>query len=156
MTILEFSDSVLIERTPDQVYALVSDVTRMGEWSPICKACWWDDPAAGARPGAWFTGRNELPERTWETRSQVVVAEPACEFAWEVNEGWVRWGFRLEPTGETGTRLTQDWRFLPKGIAGFGEKFGERAEAEIAQRSDQATSGIPVTLAAIKASAEGN
>lgn len=58
--------------------------------------------------------------------------------------------------GETGTRLTQDWRFLPKGIAGFGEKFGERAEAEIAQRSDQATSGIPVTLAAIKASAEGN
>ncbi|MBJ7385902.1 MAG: SRPBCC family protein, partial [Mycolicibacterium sp.] len=89
-------------------------------------------------------------------RSQVVVAEPAREFAWEVNEGWVRWGFRLEPTGETGTRLTQDWRFLPRGIAGFGEKFGERTEAEIAQRSDQATSGIPVTLAAIKASAEGN
>lgn len=156
MTILEFSDSVLIERTPDEVYALVSDVTRMGEWSPICKACWWDDPAAGAQPGAWFTGRNELLERTWETRSQVVVAEPQREFAWEVNEGWVRWGFRLEPTGETGTRLTQDWRFLPKGIAGFGEKFGQHAEAEIAQRSDQATSGIPVTLAAIKASAEGN
>lgn len=99
MTILEFSDSVLIERTPDEVYALVSDVTRMGDWSPICKACWWDDPAAGTQPGAWFTGRNELPERTWQTRSQVVVAEPAREFAWEVNEGWVRWGFRLESTG---------------------------------------------------------
>ncbi|WP_237569922.1 SRPBCC family protein [Mycolicibacterium lacusdiani] len=154
MTILEFSDSVLIERTPAEVYAMVSDVTRMGEWSPICKACWWDDPAAGAQAGAWFTGRNELPERTWETRSQVVVAEPGHEFAWEVNDGWVRWGFRVEPTGENATRLTQDWRFLPKGIAGFGEKFGERAEAEIAQRSDQATSGIPVTLAAIKASAE--
>jgi hypothetical protein len=154
MTILEFSDSVLIERTPGEVYAMVSDVTRMGEWSPICKACWWDDPAAGATAGAWFTGRNELPERTWETRSQVVVAEPEREFAWEVNDGWVRWGFRLEPTAENGTRLTQDWRFLPKGIEGFGEKFGERAEAEIALRSDHATSGIPVTLAAIKASAE--
>jgi hypothetical protein len=168
MTILEFSDSVLIERTPAEVYAMVSDVTRMGEWSPICKACWWDDPAAGAQVGAWFTGRNETPEgrseatgevvpaRTWETRSQVVVADPEREFAWEVNQGWVRWGFRLEPTGENGTRLTQDWKFLPKGIAGFGEKFGERAEAQIALRSDHATSGIPVTLAAIKASAEGN
>lgn len=167
MTILEYSDSVLIERTPAEVYAMVSDVTRMGEWSPICKACWWDDPAAGATAGAWFTGRNETPEgrseatgeahpaRTWETRSQVVVAEPEREFAWEVNDGWVRWGFRLEPTGEDGTRLTQEWTFLPKGIAGFGEKFGERAEAEIALRSDHATSGIPVTLTAIKASAEG-
>ncbi|MFC7673047.1 SRPBCC family protein [Mycolicibacterium sp. GCM10028919] len=168
MTILEFSDSVLIERTPGEVYAMVSDVTRMGEWSPICKACWWDDPAAGATAGAWFTGRNETPEgrngatgevvpaRTWETRSQVVVAEPDREFAWQVNDGWVRWGFRLEPAGENGTRLTQHWRFLPKGIAGFGERFGEHAQDQIALRSDHATSGIPVTLAAIKASAEGN
>jgi hypothetical protein len=86
----------------------------------------------------------------------VVVAEQAREFAWEVNDGWVRWGFRLEPAGEDGTRLTQEWAFLPKGIAGFGDRFGDRAEAEIALRCDQAISGIPVTLAAIKASAEGN
>ena len=53
---------------------MVSDVTRMGEWSPVCKACWWDD-GDSPRVGAWFTGRNELPERTWETRSEVVAAE---------------------------------------------------------------------------------
>ncbi|BBY28343.1 SRPBCC family protein [Mycolicibacterium sediminis] len=154
MTKLEFSDSVLIATTPEQVYGLVSDVTRIGEWSPICKACWWDDEQAGPAVGAWFTGRNETPDRTWETRSRVVAAEPGREFAWEVNEGWVRWGFRLEAEGD-GTRLTQDWAFLPKGIAGFGERFGEDAEAQIALRSEQALSGIPVTLAAIKATAEG-
>lgn len=153
MTVLEFSDSVTVARDPEAVYALVSDVTRIGEWSPVCKACWWDDPAAGAVVGAWFTGRNVLPERTWETRSQVVAAEPDREFAWEVNDGWVRWGFTVEPEG-AGSRLTQHWRFLPKGLEGFRERFGADADAQIAQRSELALSGIPATLAAIKATAE--
>jgi hypothetical protein len=153
MTVLEFSDSVTVARDPEAVYALVSDVTRIGEWSPVCKACWWDDPAAGAVVGAWFTGRNVLPERTWETRSQVVAAEPGREFAWEVNDGWVRWGFTVEPEG-AGSRLTQHWRFLPKGLEGFRERFGADADAQITQRSELALSGIPATLAAIKATAE--
>lgn len=153
MTVLEFSDSVAVVLAPDAVYALVSDVTRIGEWSPVCKACWWDEPGAGAVVGAWFTGRNVLPERTWETRSQVVVAEPGREFAWEVNNGWVRWGFSVEPQ-DSGSRLTQYWRFLPKGLEGFREKFGDDADAQIAQRSALALSGIPATLAAIKAAAE--
>jgi hypothetical protein len=173
MTDLEFSDSVLIERTPVELYAMVSDVTRMGRWSPDCKACWWDEADApategvGPKVGAWFTGRNEISEgrseatgeiiaaRTWETRSQVVAADPGRAFAWEVNNGWVHWGFTLEPVEATqSTRLTQNWRFLPKGIAGFRDRFGSRADAEIAIRSDAAKSGIPQTLAAIKASAE--
>ena len=153
MTVLEFSDSVTVARDPEAVYALVSDVTRIGEWSPVCKACWWDEPGAGAVVGAWFTGRNVLPERTWETRSQVVAAEPGREFSWEVNDGWVRWGFTIEPDG-AGSRLTQHWRFLPKGLDGFRERFGADADAQIAQRSALALSGIPATLAAIKATAE--
>lgn len=153
MTDLEFSDSVVVERTPEDLYALVSDITRMGEWSPQCRACWWDDPEAGPVTGAWFTGRNETPQRTWETRSQVVAADPGREFAWEVNNGWVRWGFQLTPDGDA-TVLTQSWHFKPKGIAGFHDRFGERAEEEIITRSQAAKTGIPVTLAAIKATAE--
>lgn len=137
---------------PDELYAMVSDVTRMGEWSPICKACWWDE-GQGPEVGAWFTGRNELPERTWETRSQVVAADPGRKFAWEVNDGWVYWGYTFEPDGE-GTRLTESWEFLAKGIEGFRERFGDAADAEIAKRSDAARDGIPATLAAIKKAAE--
>ena len=69
------SDSIAVAVTPDDLYALVSDVTRMGGRSPICRACWWDE-GDGPRVGAWFTGRNELPERTWETRKQVIAADP--------------------------------------------------------------------------------
>jgi hypothetical protein len=150
---LEFSDSVLVADDPDRLYALVSDVTRMGEWSPQCKACWWDDADAGPVAGAWFTGRNETAERTWETRSQVVAAKPCREFAWEVNNGFVRWGFTFEPAAGA-TWLTESWHFLPKGIEGFHGKYGERADAEIQKRTHDAHAGIPVTLAAIKAAAE--
>lgn len=138
--------------TPDQLYAMVSDVTRTGEWSPICRACWWDE-GDGPSVGSHFTGRNETPERTWETRSEVVAADPGHEFAWEVNGGWVRWGFTMEPT-DGGTRLTESWSFLPPGIAGFHERFGATADEEIAKRSEAALAGIPATLAAIKRTAE--
>jgi hypothetical protein len=152
MTALEFSDSVHVSIEPDQLYAMVSDVTRTGEWSPVCRACWWDE-GDGPRVGARFTGRNETPERTWESRNEVVAADPGREFAWEVNRGWVRWGFTLE-AADGGTRLTESWTFLPRGIAGFREKFGETADAQIADRSAAALHGIPVTLAALKKAAE--
>ncbi len=131
---------------------MVSDVTRMGEWSPICTGCWFDE-GAGPHVGAWFTGRNETPERTWETRSQVVAAEPGRTFAWEVNNGWVYWGYTFEPDGD-GTRLSETWEFRDKGIAGFHERFGDRADTEIEIRRAAAESGIPATLAAIKKAAE--
>lgn len=152
MTQLKMSESISVAATPIELYALVSDVTRMGEWSPVCCACWWDQ---GAEPlvGAWFTGRNELPERTWETRCQVVAADPGREFAWVVNKGWVRWGYTFEPEDE-GTRLTESWEFLPPGIAGFRELFGAQADAQIDGRREAAETGIPATLAAIKKAAE--
>lgn len=148
------SDSIFVAVTPDELYELVSDVTRMGEWSPICRACWWDD-GDGPRVGAWFTGHNETPERTWETRSQVVAAEPGRTFAWEVNHGWVYWGYTFEPEN-AGTRLTESWEFRPKGIAGFHERYGEEADTEIEKRRQAAESGIPATLAAIKNAAESD
>jgi hypothetical protein len=152
VTALEFSDSVLVSIEPDELYAMVSDVTRTGEWSPVCRECWWDD-GDGPFVGASFTGRNETPERTWQSRSKVVAADPGREFAWEVNAGWVRWGYTLE-SADGGTRLTESWAFLPAGIAGFRERFGAEADAQIAQRSQAALQGIPATLAAIKKAAE--
>jgi len=58
--------SIIIEATPETLYDLVSDITRTGEWSPVCTACWWDDAGQAGQIGAWFTGHNELPERSWE------------------------------------------------------------------------------------------
>jgi Polyketide cyclase / dehydrase and lipid transport len=152
MTNLRYSESIIVGRSPGDLYEMVSDVTRMGEWSPVCKACWWDD-GEGPREGAWFSGRNETPERTWETRSKVVAAEPGREFAFEVRGGWVRWSYTFTAV-DGGTELTESWEFLPDGITGFHERYGGDADAEIAKREQAAHTGIPVTLAAIKKAAE--
>lgn len=152
VTDLKMSASTFVAVPPEQLYALVADVTRTGEWSPICKACWWDD-GAGPEVGAWFTGRNVTPERTWETRCQVVAADPGRKFAWEVNHGWVYWGYEMTAE-DGGTRLTESWELRPAGVAGFRERYGETADGEIAKRSEAARTGIPATLAAIKRTAE--
>jgi ribosome-associated toxin RatA of RatAB toxin-antitoxin module len=149
---LKQSDSIVIALSPDDLYDMVSDITRMGEWSPVCKACWWDEGAAPA-VDAWFTGRNELPERTWETRSQVVIADRGHEFVFVVGGTFVRWGYTFTPL-ESATRVTESWEFLPDGIASFEERFGADAQAQITNRSEAARAGIPATLAAIKRIAE--
>ncbi len=154
MSSLRYAESIVVARSPEALYDMVSDVTRMGEWSPVCTACWWDDGGV-AQPGAWFTGRNELPERTWETRSQVVAADRGREFAFVVGGSRVRWGYTFAAV-DGGTLVTESWEFLPDGIASFQHRYGEDAPAQIADRTEAAHQGIPVTLAAIKKAAEGS
>ncbi len=147
-----YSESVIVAASPESVYALVTDIARTGEWSPVCKACWWHD-GAGPREGAWFSGRNEADGRVWVTESQVTVARPGREFAWLVGGKFARWAFEFTPAPD-GTLVTEKWDFLPEGRAMFREKYGPLAEAQISLRAEQARAGIPVTLAAIKKIAE--
>jgi len=149
---LTFADSILVARPAEQVWDVVSDVTRTGQWSPICRACWWDE-GGGPRVGAWFTGRNETPDRTWETRARVTVADPGRAFAFEVGDGLVRWAWLLEPQ-PAGTLVTQSWEFLPPGLELFAKRYGADAQAQIAERTAAAHAGIPVSLRAVKHLAE--
>jgi len=152
MTPRTHSDSIVVASSPEAVYELVADVTRMGEYSPICKECWWDD-GDGPRVGAHFTGRNVLPERTWETRSEVVAADAGREFAWVVGPRIARWGYSFRGVDD-GTEVVESWEFLPEGEDVFVERFGDGAAAQIADRYEKAVAGIPETLAAIKRAAE--
>ena len=153
MSTLTHSESVDVACAPEALYDMVSDVTRMGEWSPVCKACWWtegDGPAVGAR----FGGRNERPERTWETISQVVVADRGREFAFSVEPTQTRWGYTFAPVAG-GTEVTESWEFGDHSRAVFAERFGDEAEANVADRQANARTGMSATLAALKAVAEG-
>jgi len=148
------SETLVIHASAQLLYDMVSDVTRTGEFSPTCTSCWWDEGDV-PRVGAWFTGRNQTADRTWETRSQVVVAAPAQEFAFIVGGAFVRWGYTFTPTPQ-GTEVTESWEFLPAGITMFHERYGEDAAAQIAARTRAAREGIPVTLLALKQAAEAN
>lgn len=148
----ESAGSIAVEASAQQVYDLVSDIARTGEWSPICVACEWDD-GQGPTAGSFFTGHNRTGDSEWSTRSQVEVAEPGREFAWLVNGGLVRWSYAMAPEGD-GSRLTESWEFTQAGLQMFHDKWGEEAHVRIDLRTQQAIDGIPVTLAALKKVAE--
>jgi hypothetical protein len=152
-TPLTYAESIVIARSPEDLYDMVADVTRMGEWSPVCTACWWDE-GAGPAVGSWFTGHNESPERDpWETRSLVVAASPGKEFAFTVGGSWARWGYAFTPV-PGGTQVTESWEVLPDGVKRFDDRFGAAAGAQLANRFEAARTGIPETLRALKRAAE--
>ena len=71
-------DSVTIHMSapPEQVWDLVSDVTRIGSYSPETFEAEWIDGATGPAVGAKFRGTNENGKKQWKTSAAGV--ETAC------------------------------------------------------------------------------
>ena len=148
------TETTTVIAPPEVVYDLVADVTRMGEWSPVCTGAVWDDDQQ-----LWFTGSNSTPQMTWETRCRVDSAERGRSFTF-VNCGadgsteLVRWTYRFEPQAE-GTSLSESWQVL-EGFAPYMVAMAPSMDAE--QYLDsirQATvDGMAHTLAQLKAAAE--
>ena len=66
----------------DVAWDLISDVTRMGEWSPETTSCQWEGDG-GAEVGATFSGDNTSGSHSWTTKCVVTVCEPGRTFAFE-------------------------------------------------------------------------
>ena len=147
--------SVDIAAPPERVYALVSDITRMGEWSPECRSCSWKGGASGPAVGARFKARNKGRRGpSWFNSPVVTAAEPGREFAFNRKGpgiGSYTWRYVLAAT-ETGTRVTESYdveRPLPKAMNWITEKWVGSSDRDADLRD-----GMQVTLARIKAAAE--
>lgn len=97
-----------IASPPERVWEMVTDITRMGEWSPEVTGGKWRDGATGPRLGARFVGSNRHGRMRWSTHCRVTECEPASRFTFVVTESATAWGWILEPDGD-GTRVTH-WR----------------------------------------------
>ena len=106
------SVSLRMRATPDELYAIVSDVTRTPEFSPEIIECTWLDGATGPAVGARFKARNKMPNRpAFSNKPVVTVADPGREFAFSRTEpfgGTVEWRYRFEPDGD-GTLVTESY-----------------------------------------------
>src|SRR6516165_10556761 len=109
-------DSVTVQMAaaPDKVWALVSDVTRIGEFSPETFEAEWLDGATGPAVGALFRGhvrRNEIGPVYWTT-CRVTDCEPGREFGFDVLVGSRpanHWHYRFAAQGD-GTDVTESFR----------------------------------------------
>jgi hypothetical protein len=114
VTGLQGQASVTARATAEAAYALVSDVTRTGEWSPVCERVEWADGSDGPAVGARFTGHNRDGKRTWSVDAVVEKAEPGRAFAFHTVIGGAprtRWSYRVEPA-PAGCTITESYERL--------------------------------------------
>jgi uncharacterized protein YndB with AHSA1/START domain len=143
--------TIQIQAPPDKVYAMITDVTRMGEWSPECVKAEWVGDATGPAVGAQFKGHNKLNWLIrWSTTPTVKVADPGREFSFETGKPGkedTRWTYRFAPK-DAGTELTESFEAL-RYSAFFKIVDPPR------RRTRQLQQGIEATLERIKQAAEG-
>ncbi|HVW81744.1 MAG TPA: SRPBCC family protein [Mycobacteriales bacterium] len=98
-----------IAASPEAVYAAISDVTRMGEWSQECHSCSWHDGFDGPVVGAKFDGHNRNGDKEWTSQGEVIAADPGRAFVFKCSMfdfHFSTWGYEIEPT-ESGCRVTE-------------------------------------------------
>ena len=142
-----------IAASPEAVYAAISDVTRMGEWSEECHTCQWHDGFDGPEVGATFDGHNRNGEHEWTTQGKVIEAEPGRAFAFEcsmMDFHFSTWGYRIEPT-ESGCRVTE-WSedLRPESALEFSKQM-----SGIADRGERNRQTMSTTLERLAAAVEG-
>ena len=139
-----------IDATPLALYELISDIPRMGEWSPACYRCEWLDGATTAAVGARFRGHNRLGPYRWQTTAVVTVAEPGREFAFAILHENGReetlWRYRFRPAAK-GAEVLEAYEFLWCPIS-------LRIAELLIPRDKQLRRGIQETLRRIKMAAE--
>lgn len=108
-------DSVTVHMAapPERIWDLVSDVTRIGRYSPETFEAEWLDGATGPAVGARFRGHVKRNGRgpTYWTTCTVSACEPGREFAFGVGSSGKPinvWRYRLEPSGD-GTDVTESF-----------------------------------------------
>lgn len=102
-----------IEASPEDLFAVIADVTRTPELSPEIRKAVWLDGATNAAVGARFKAWNNVGRGpSWSNKPVITVLEPGREIAWERTEfgaGTVEWRYRFEPEG-SGTRVTESYK----------------------------------------------
>jgi uncharacterized membrane protein len=109
------SAEIVIGAPAKQIYALISDMPRMGEWSPECTRVEWTGESTGPKVGATFVGHNVGGPKglmKWSRTGTVRAAIPGEEFAFSTAEGGREgtvWRYELESV-PGGTRVRETYR----------------------------------------------
>ncbi|MGH9279256.1 MAG: SRPBCC family protein [Acidimicrobiales bacterium] len=145
---------VTIRTEPERLWTMVTNVTRMGEWSPETERAEWLDGASRPAVGARFRGYNRRGRSKWSTTCEVIEAEPGRVFAFAVgkaNKPETVWRYRFEAV-DGGVRVTESFQ-LRKPL-GFLSRLVTRVTTGVKDRPADLEDGVRTTLAALKRAAE--
>jgi len=165
---VEAETSLFIDAPPDRVWRLISDVTRMGQWSPITYKCQWANGSSGPTKGATFKGYNKMMPFRWWTLCEVTDSEPGKVFEFRTmrvsfplsigvgEREMTRWRYTFEPEG-IGTKVTERYEaaYVPPLLSGL-ESAARRLglNRTVDNRVQKTIDGMDATLERLKAAAE--
>jgi hypothetical protein len=104
------SVSRIIAAPADKIWGMVSDLPRMGEWSPENRGGSWVKGSTGAAMGAKFKGNNANGKKSWSTDSTVSECTPGKEFGFRVTVGPIKvahWHYLIEDLGDSTCKVTE-------------------------------------------------
>jgi uncharacterized protein YndB with AHSA1/START domain len=134
-----------------KVWSLVSDLSRMPQWSPQCRIMKALGPI---RPGTRTINLNRRGLLFWPTTSVITEVVPERKFAFRIPLNTTVWSYELEPTA-TGTRLIET-RHAENGVTAVSTAVTKAALGGVDSFEQELLEGMSQSLARIKAAAEGN
>jgi hypothetical protein len=150
------TDNVSLEISGDAevLYAMVSNLPRIGEWSPECERVEWEGNVSTPVEGSEFVGFNAVgPGRRirYQRHGTVLKAQPGKAFSFITDEGGkpsTAWHYTFESIGDGRTRVTEAYevRWIPTWA---------RIIDVPLNRHKELVEGMRTTLGRLKTTAEG-
>lgn len=111
----DLSVSRSIAASPSAVFSALTDISRMGEWSPETFKAEWNEGFDKAEVGAMYTGHNRYGDKEWTTESKIteLVQDERFFFDCIVRDFvFSKWGYAIEAAGDgcVVTEYSQDLR----------------------------------------------
>ena len=131
---------------------MVTDLSRMGEWSPENQGGEWVKGAQGPSVGAEFKGHNKNGKRSWSTSVKVNAFDAPRRFSFGLmvfGKNWCDWVYEIEPIA-TGSRVTHSW-------IDYRSKFSQTLGTWVSGVADRAShnrANMEVTLTNLAKAAE--
>ena len=147
----ELRAEATIAAPPDRVWSLITDVSRMPDWSPELVRM-LPLKRGGMRRGQWYLGINRRKAVVWPTRNVVAVLEPGRSVAWDTKTSGARWIWEIKSSGE-GTHVVHR-RPVPEKLTLIGEVFAKLLLGGVEGHADELEAGMARTLERVKAVAE--
>jgi uncharacterized protein YndB with AHSA1/START domain len=150
----DYTSTIEIGAPPEKVWSMVSDLPRMGEWSPENVGGKWQGGATEAAPGAKFKGTNKQGWHRWSAAVVINEAAAPSRLSFTVKMGpltGATWSYDIEPTAG-GCRVTEGWTDTRSSI--FKVPAVTKLVTGVGDRSGYAQELMDTTLANVKKAAE--
>lgn len=142
--------SIDVDASPEQVWKVVSDLKRMGEWSPQCKRM--KVFGGDVRKGTTTLNINRKGLLVWPTTAKVVEFQPNKAIAFRIVENKTIWSYTLTPSA-TGTTVVER-REAPTGTSAVSGFLVKNVLGGIEQFDVELVDGMNKTLQRIKSESE--